>query len=45
MALPFCLSRKMPKVIKVSFKVRRHFLPRRLDWNTYAPSERHGVDG
>ena len=38
-------SRKMPKVIKVSFKVCRRFLPRRLDWNTYALSEGHGVDG
>ena len=37
-------SRKMPKVIKVSFKVRRRFLPRRLDWNTYAFRETHGVD-
>jgi hypothetical protein len=35
----------MPKVIKMSFKVCRRFLPRRLDWNTYAFSERHGVDG
>jgi hypothetical protein len=38
-------SRKVPKVIKVSFKVCRRFLPRRLDWDTYALSKRHGVDG